>query len=297
MRAGASGIVYCLSRRAVDDLTAWLRGHGIDALPYHAGLPDEERARNQDAFARDEADVIVATVAFGMGIDKSNVRFVVHRDMPRSIEGWYQEIGRAGRDGLPSECVLMYSWADVMAFDRFLGEIADPQLRAGTREGTIALFRLAEGARCRHQALVAHFGETIEACGSSCDRCGKRTLADLLDGAAGARAPRLRRALDGAMDHTAGSTRGSSPPSSLGEHTVALDIDLFERLRRLRREIADAEAVPAYIVFSDAVLRQMAERVPTTEAGLLALSGVGPAKLERYGARFLELLRSQPGRA
>ncbi|MDP9264573.1 MAG: ATP-dependent DNA helicase [Chloroflexota bacterium] len=273
---GASGIVYCLSRRAVDDLTVWLRGQGIDALPYHAGLPDDERTRNQNAFARDEADVIVATVAFGMGIDKSNVRFVIHRDMPKSIEGWYQEIGRAGRDGLPSDCVLMYSWADVMAYDRFLGDIQDPQLRADTRDKTIGLFRLAEGARCRHQGLVAHFGETIAACGSSCDRCLKRTLADVIGGAAGAT---MRVRVTGLDDEA--------------------DPELFERLRQLRRSIADAEGVPAYIVFSDAVLRSMAQRVPTTPAGLLALSGVGPAKLERYGPRFLELLgtgRQQAGR-
>ncbi len=266
---GRSGIVYCLSRRAVDELTVWLRSQGIDALPYHAGLADEERTRNQNAFGRDETDVIVATVAFGMGIDKSNVRLVIHRDMPRSIEGWYQEIGRAGRDGLPSDCVLMYSWADVMAYDRFLGEVQDPQLRADTRDKTIGLFRLAETARCRHQALVAHFGETIDACGSSCDRCRKRTLADVI---------------------------GDAPVATRRVPTHIADADgdpeLFERLRQLRRKVADAEGVPAYIVFSDAVLRQMAQRLPTTPSGLLALAGVGPAKLERYGPRFLELLRS-----
>src|SRR6185369_7121132 len=122
---GESGIVYCLSRRTVDELSAWLVTQGVKAVPYHAGLADEERARNQDAFARDEVDVVVATVAFGMGIDKSNVRFVVHRDMPKSVEAWYQEIGRAGRDGLESDCVLFYSWADVIGYDTFLDGIDD----------------------------------------------------------------------------------------------------------------------------------------------------------------------------
>ncbi|MFN2520343.1 MAG: ATP-dependent DNA helicase RecQ [Candidatus Limnocylindria bacterium] len=284
MHAGTSGIVYCLSRKAVDDLTAWLRGQGIGALPYHAGLSDEERTRNQNAFARDEADVIVATVAFGMGIDKSNVRFVVHRDMPRSMEGWYQEIGRAGRDGLPSQCVVMYSWADVIAYDRFLGEIADAELRADTRERTIELFRLAESGRCRHQALAAHFGEAIGACGSACDRCRSRTLGDLLAAAPAASAHKGR---------TAG--RDGHRESRDTEGPDVGDAELFERLRQLRRRIADEEGVPAYIVFSDAVLRQMAERAPATSAALLALSGVGPAKLERYGPRFLELLRARSG--
>jgi len=269
--SGSSGIVYCLSRKAVDDLAAWLRTQGVRALPYHAGLGDAQRLASQDAFARDEADVIVATVAFGMGIDKSNVRFVIHRDMPRSLEGWYQEMGRAGRDGLESDCVLMYSWADVIGYDAFLSDIDDPVVRAATRERTVAVFRLAESAHCRHQALVAYFDERIDACGTSCDRCAGATLADLV----GVAVPR--------------GTRGSK---ATGAAPVPVrDAALFERLRTLRKAIADAEGVPAYIVFSDAVLRQMADTVPTTPTRLLALSGVGPTKLERYGERFLELLR------
>ncbi|MDX1674935.1 MAG: ATP-dependent DNA helicase RecQ, partial [Longimicrobiales bacterium] len=122
-RLGEAGIVYCLSRKSVESTARYLSKHGIAALPYHAGMSDEERAANQEAFRNDDVDVIVATIAFGMGIDKSNVRFIIHRDMPKDTESWYQEIGRAGRDGLVSDCFLFYSWADVKMHERFLDEI------------------------------------------------------------------------------------------------------------------------------------------------------------------------------
>jgi ATP-dependent DNA helicase RecQ len=270
---GESGIVYCLSRKSVDDLAAWLRQNGVQALAYHAGLSDAERTENQNAFARDEANVVVATVAFGMGIDKSNVRFVIHRDLPRSLEGWYQEIGRAGRDGLESDCVLMYSWVDVVAYERFLDDIDDPELRATTKEKTVRLFNLAESGRCRHQSLAAYFDEQIERCGTSCDACLGRDLGALLGSA---------------TVRTVARTNG--PKVHIDAEP---DAELFEKLRALRKSIADAERVPAYIVFSDAVLRAMAASEPRTEHELLAISGVGPVKLERYGARFLALLRGQ----
>ena len=272
-RRGESGIVYCMSRRAVDSLTEWLRSQGVSALPYHAGLSDTERAANQDAFARDRCDVIVATVAFGMGIDKSNVRFVIHRDMPKSVEAWYQEIGRAGRDGLPSDCVLFYSWADVIGYDAFLNDVGDEELKAETRRKTIELFRMVDRGGCRHQAVVAYFDETIAPCGGSCDVCRGVDLDQLVGPA------------------TRVSAGGSSSSSRRAEPDEIADPELFERLRTLRRRLADAEGVPAYIVFSDAVLRQMTERVPRSRTELLLVSGVGPAKLERYGDAFLEVLR------
>jgi ATP-dependent DNA helicase RecQ len=288
--AGGSGIVYCLSRRAVDSLAAWLRAQGVRALAYHAGLSDDERHRNQDAFARDECDVIVATVAFGMGIDKSNVRFVIHRDMPRSIEAWYQEIGRAGRDGLPSDCVLLYSWADVMGYEAFLDGIEDPQLRAETRARTVALFRLADRGGCRHQALVRHFDEVIAPCGASCDVCRGAGIEDLV-----ARARRRERGGRAGRSHHGPASRGETPGSSGLARASADDSsasqELFERLRGVRKRLADAEGMPAYIVFSDAVLREMSRHVPRTRAELLGITGVGPVKLERYGAAFLEALR------
>jgi ATP-dependent DNA helicase RecQ len=276
--ANESGIVYCATRRTVDGLTEWLTDQGVSVRPYHAGLPDAERARNQEAFARDAVNVVVATVAFGMGIDKSNVRFVIHRDMPRSIEAWYQEIGRAGRDGLPSDCVTFYSWADVVGYDAFLSEISDPELREETRSKTVGLFRLLDRGGCRHQALCGYFDESIAPCGDSCDRCLGLNLDDVSP-------PRPSRTSRGAPS----SVRSITPSWQLS--TSDAEAETFERLRVLRRELADRENVPAYIVFSDAVLREMARRQPKSETELRAIPGVGPAKIARYGKDFLAALQ------
>jgi ATP-dependent DNA helicase RecQ len=289
-RRGQSAIVYCMSRRGVESTAEYLCTHGISAAPYHAGLPDDVRARNQDAFARDDVDVIVATVAFGMGIDKSNVRLVVHRDMPKSIEAWVQEIGRAGRDGLPSDCIVQYSWADVIGYDIFLDSIEDPELKAETRRKTVELFRLLDGGGCRHRAACAYFDEALEPCGTGCDACTGQGIEALVAAAGvlgGVGRGRGTLAADAAGRPRAGSL---AELAALAEPSPEADV-LFEKLRVVRKRLADAEGVPAYIVFSDAALRGMAARRPSSEGELLQGPGVGPVKLERYGKAFLEAVR------
>jgi ATP-dependent DNA helicase RecQ len=264
-RAEQSGIVYCLSRKSAESTADFLRRGGVRAAAYHAGMEAEERTRVQDAFQSDDVDVVVATIAFGMGIDKSNVRYVVHRDMPRSIEAYYQEVGRAGRDGLASDCVLFYSWSEVITYDRF-ADSSPPDVAERGRDNAREMFHFAESAGCRHQRLVAHFGERIEACGDACDACSDIELSS---------APPARRA-------------GARSRAIVDDAIVA---GLFDVLRELRLRLARERGIPAYLVFSDATLLEMAERRPATLGELGSVSGVGPKKLRVYGRAFLETLQ------
>lgn len=290
MRSGDAGILYCSTRKAVEQMAGFLCDNGVRALPYHAGMASEDRARNQEAFARDAADVIVATLAFGMGIDKSNVRFVIHRDMPKDIESWYQEMGRAGRDGLESDCFLFYSWADVKLHERFLSDIEDPDLYWAKVEAGKALFRMVENGGCRHRGILRHFGEEIADCGGSCDWCtGVKAEELAAEGMMAGGAVRTRSS--GAGSSRAGSGLAGSHGKAGEAHPLSAEgEELFERLRELRKSMADEQGVPAYIVFSDKTLRAMADARPQTPGELLEVSGVGPMKLERYGQAFLKAL-------
>ena len=271
-RRGQSGIVYCLSRKSTEQTADYLQSRGVRALAYHAGMETRARSRAQDAFRCDEADVVVATIAFGMGIDKSNVRYVIHRDMPRSIEAYYQEIGRAGRDGVASDCVLFYSWADVANYDRLfeLNPETSPEILQQHRARVREMFRLADATTCRHQALAGYFGEAMGACRASCDVCAGFDVV--------------------AKSKPVGKRRGKAAVPAPAELPGSEEEALFLALKTLRKSLADRRKVPAYVIFSDATLLAMAAARPRTRAEFLAVSGVGPKKLASYGDAFLAAL-------
>ena len=237
-----------------------------------------------------------------MGIDKSNVRFVIHRDMPRSIEGYYQEIGRAGRDGAAADFILFYSWADVISLDRLMesSDVQDPKVADQQRRAVRRMFDLADGPACLWRRIANHFAEVIAACGKSCGNCIKRDIVADARPAAG---------LIGTKDRKKKSRRFEAvsrprkvfdagiyePVRKVPEQTEALpDPGLFERLRTLRKRLADERKVPAFVVFSDRSLQDMADRKPRTRDEFLNVHGVGQKKLEEYGDPFLaEILRQR----
>ncbi len=367
-----AGIVYCLSRRKVDETAAWLKGEGFDALPYHAGLTAEARAANQTRFLREEGVVMVATIAFGMGIDKPNVRFVAHMDLPKNIEAYYQETGRAGRDGLPANAWMAYGLQDVAQQRGFIeaAETTDAQRRI-ERQKLSALLGLCEATRCRRQVMLEYFGDTCQPC-NNCDTClspprtfdgtaaaqkalscvyrtGQRFGVNyLIEVLLGADTERIRM-----FGHHAQSTFGigkdfnavqwrsifrqlvaggllSIEPDShgglsiteqgrdflKGRETLALrepratkaartkrgaaaavhavgekDARLFAALKAQRLDLAKEQNIPPYVIFHDKTLAAMASAKPRTLGDMAMLSGVGDAKLARYGQIFLETIR------
>jgi ATP-dependent DNA helicase RecQ len=373
---GESGIVYCASRRKVEELAAALAAAGIRALPYHAGLDKAVRDANQDAFQQDDGVVMTATVAFGMGIDKPDVRFVCHADLPANVEAYYQEIGRAGRDGLAADTLTLYSLGDMQLRRQQIeqGESFDERKRI-ERQRLNALLALAEAPRCRRQTLLAYFGEASEPCGN-CDLCQEGV--ELFDGTIDAqkamsailrtgerfgvehlvailvgehtdnvlkfnhdrlptfgvgadRKPaewrsifrqlsatgliaqdmmehgrwwvtdqgrlvlkgqariELRTALASAAAAKSArrDKRAAAPAAIVGDADAAL----LEALKALRTKLAQAQQVPAYIVFSDRTLAELATHRPSSPRAMREIHGVGDAKLERYGAAFLEVIR------
>lgn len=360
------GIVYALSRKRVEEVAERLCQAGFRAAAYHAGLPDEERRRVQEAFRRDDLRIVVATVAFGMGIDKPNVRFVVHYDLPKSVESYYQETGRAGRDGLPSEALLLFGMGDVMTARKLI-EASDNAERVQVELQKLnAMVNYAEALTCRRRALLAYFGDLRRDDCGNCDICndppqrfdateaaqkalscvyragerfGVRHLIDILRGAKGQRLLELKHDrlstygigadLSAAewenifrqllhlgylvqdfsrfgvlgLSATARSVLKGETGVTLGKPRDAVKVTgktrrrgkavegtrsaLFDELRALRKQIADTDSVPPFVVFSDATLLEMAGAKPRDERELLSISGVGQHKLNKYGTPFL----------
>ena len=263
-RSGETGIIYCLSRNSCDKLSETLKLNGINAASYHAGLSPIERDRVQTGFIQDQIQVVCATIAFGMGIDKSNVRYVIHFNVPKSIEGYYQEIGRAGRDGLPSDTLMYFGYGDLKILRSFATDGNQSQINL---EKLKQVQRFAEAVSCRRRILLSYFGEKIANDCGNCDICLPVQVAEITPG------------------YEVSYTKPIKAKAS-GNYSV----EVFEKLRVLRRQIADSEQLPAYIVFSDATLKDMAEKLPRTLDKMLGVSGVGQKKLEKYGKQFLDLI-------
>lgn len=268
--AGAQGIVYARSRLATEKLAEQLRGMGIRAAAYHAGLPADERLRVHEAFLRGDVHVVTATIAFGMGIHKADVRFVVHHEIPPDIESYYQETGRAGRDGLPGECLLIFRPGDVVKQRRRIDLLEDPGKRALARAQLLSVVAFARTEACRRELLLRHFGEASSQvpCGG-CDNC-------------------LALASPAPPPEAPVSPERLIPPSAPANDTTP--DPLFEALRHLRKRIAKSKSVPSYVVFPDAALNEMVLRKPMSLPDLAAIRGIGPRRLAAYGPELLEVL-------
>jgi ATP-dependent DNA helicase RecQ len=363
----AAGIIYALSRKRVEEIADRLAAAGFKARAYHAGLGDKERKKVQEMFLRDDIEIVVATVAFGMGIDKPNVRFVVHYDLPKNIESYYQETGRSGRDGLPAEALLLFGYGDI-AISRGLIEKGGNQDQKRIELHKLqAMVGFGEAQTCRRRVLLGYFGARLEEDCGNCDVClnppetydatvdaqkalscvfrvgqrfGVGHVVDVLRGAQTQRILELKH--DKLSTYGIGADKVAEAWNSLirqlihrgylvqdvasysvlkltaaarpllrGEEQLVMakprlrvktlqkkgkpkvgdfdyDSELFDALRLRRKRLADADGVPPYVIFGDATLAEMAAKMPTDEAALLAISGVGKHKLQRFGSEFID---------
>ncbi len=371
-QAKGSGIVYCLSRRKVDEITFKLQQDGVSALPYHAGLGDEERSENQTRFIRDDVQVMVATIAFGMGINKPDVRFVIHYDLPRNLESYYQESGRAGRDGEPAHCTVFFSYGDIKTIEYLIDQKPNPQEQRIARQQLRQVIDYAEGTDCRRAIQLGYFGERFGGNCGNCDNClhpqpmedwtieamkflscvarcqerfGMAHIVDVLRGSKSQKILQykhhelstygigkdksvedwrmLGRSLlhQGLVEQTTDgypilklnslswevmrkqrSVSIAVPPKPVvAIHESPLPEDgrkaaevemLFQKLRALRKQLADEQSVPPYVVFADSSLKLMAQAQPQTLADFGKISGVGSHKLAQYGSRFVAEIQS-----
>ena len=280
---GGSAIIYCFSRGDTEKLAEQLAHCGFKTAAYHAGLTASVRQNNQERFIRDEVDVMVATIAFGMGIDKPDVRLVIHHSLPKSVEGYYQETGRAGRDGLPAECVLLFSYADKFKQDFFINKTEDGTEKRKMREKLDEVMRYGRLTTCRRKFLLRYFNENydVKECGN-CDVCKpslkKIDMADM-PGGVGVHSRQPNR-----------TSRGGQLSKHLAKY-LDCDVTLFEQLRGLRTQEATILKVPPYVVFGDKTLREMATYFPQSVAALLQITGVGDKKCTQFGEKFLTVIR------
>lgn len=362
---GESGIIYRTTRKSVEATATFLQEQGVHALAYHAGLTPKQRKENQDRFNRDEVEVVVATIAFGMGIDKSNVRFVLHGDLPKNMEGYYQETGRAGRDGEPAHCRLFFSRGDIVRIRYFIGQIENLEERKVAEQQLFKMVRYCESNVCRRKSLLGYFGETYpkENC-RTCDICmgdvervdatvsaqkimsavyrsgqrfGAVHIADIVVGADTAKIRQLghdklktygagrdadkkywRRVIDDLLaqdclrqnpdNYSALELMPKGQQILLGKKTFEVIrqktvvkgaaagsngdccMKLFMQLRTERQRLAKLEGVPPFVIFSDRTLREMALYFPDTPEQMAGISGVGSAKLEKYGDNFMTII-------
>ena len=361
-----AGIVYTFSRKQTESVATYLKKQGFKAEAYHAGLPTDVKNRVFADFVADEVEIVVATIAFGMGIDKSNIRFVVHMNLPKTLENYYQEIGRAGRDGLEATTLLLFSTADIVQQKSFIEALPDSPYKENAFEKINTISRFANSESCRHQQIATYFQDHIEPCGNRCDNClnpdqssvditkeaqkllsaiyrtkqafGIHYVVDVLRGSTEQRI--LKNGHDQLSVYGIGKGYSKAQWLSIADKLLELgavgigeykvyhltergvailkghesvtiretrlvvtqakkrkvdyfddyEVEIFDKFRALRKEIATENKVPPYVVFSDKTLKELSNLMPTTKAEMLEVHGIGEVKFQRYGQAFLELI-------
>ena len=364
-----SGIIYTLSRKSTEAVAHFLQEKGIEAKAYHAGLPTQEKNRTYADFVADRVQIVVATIAFGMGIDKSNIRFVVHMTMPKTLENFYQEIGRAGRDGVESETLLLFSAQDIVQQKMFIEDLPETPYKQHAFNKLDSMVRFANSENCRHQSVAAYFDDRMDVCEKLCDNCtapesekvnittaarmllstilrtnqnfGLHYVIDVIKGSKEQRV--LQNGHDTLSVYGIGNEYSKSQWLTIGDKLLELgaveigefkvykltnfgvevikgahmidlkkerltvqkaeakkkvtyfddyDVEVYDKLRELRTQIASANNIPPYIVFSDKTLKDLSVKLPQDKEAMLDVHGIGEVKFERYGKEFLELLNA-----